>query len=156
MKKCKKHMLCISTSKQVLQLPFAGQNRLSDAKTTFSVTNDLKACNKLFQRQKNYFNQRKACRAPVRQQKYTTSIFGPANQVPSTRSVIKIFSKQYSSFSISGFKVLRSLEVFRAQMKLLETIDFFISNFGIFIKLANLVTAVTIQLCNMVTTMLAN
>ena len=134
-------MLCISTSQRVLRTPFAGQNRLSDAKTTFSITNDLKALKKLFQHQKIDFDQPTACRAPVCQSKYTTSIFGPANQAPSTRSVIKIYNKQYSSFSISGFKVLKSLEVFRAKMKLLETIDFFISNLGIFIKRANLVTA---------------
>ena len=35
-------LLCISTSKWVLHMPFAGQNRLSDAKTTFSVTNGTK------------------------------------------------------------------------------------------------------------------
>ena len=33
-------VLCIST--RVLRTPFAGQNRLSDAKTTFSVTNGKK------------------------------------------------------------------------------------------------------------------
>ena len=31
-------VLCISTSKRVLGRQFAGRNRLSDAKTTFSVT----------------------------------------------------------------------------------------------------------------------
>ena len=35
-------MLCISTSKRVLCTPFAGQNRLSDAKTIFSITNRTK------------------------------------------------------------------------------------------------------------------
>ena len=29
------HMLCISTSERVLRTPFAGRNRLSDAKTTY-------------------------------------------------------------------------------------------------------------------------
>ena len=32
-------MLCISTSKRVLRTPLDGRNRLSDAKTTFPVTN---------------------------------------------------------------------------------------------------------------------
>ena len=35
-------LLCISTSKQVLRTPFPGQNRLSDAKTTFSITKGTK------------------------------------------------------------------------------------------------------------------
>ena len=35
-------MLCISTSERVLRTPFSGQNRLSDAKTTFSITNRTK------------------------------------------------------------------------------------------------------------------
>ena len=30
-------MLCISTNEWVLRMPFAGRNRLSNAKTTFSV-----------------------------------------------------------------------------------------------------------------------
>ena len=36
-----RQMLCILTSERVLRMPFAGQNRLSNAKTTFSVTNAL-------------------------------------------------------------------------------------------------------------------
>ena len=36
--KCLGYVLCISTSKQVLRTPFAGQNQFFDAKTTFSVT----------------------------------------------------------------------------------------------------------------------
>ena len=36
------YVLCISTSEQVLRMPFAGRNRLSYAKTTFSVTNGTK------------------------------------------------------------------------------------------------------------------
>ena len=35
-------LLCISTSEWVLRTPFAGRNRLSDPKTTFSVTNGTK------------------------------------------------------------------------------------------------------------------
>ena len=35
-------MLCILTSKRVLRMPFVGQNKLSDAKTTFSVINGKK------------------------------------------------------------------------------------------------------------------
>ena len=35
-------MLCISTSERVLLTPFAGRNRLFDAKTTISVTNGTK------------------------------------------------------------------------------------------------------------------
>ena len=35
-------MLCILTSKRVLHTPFAGRNRLSEAKTTFSITNGTK------------------------------------------------------------------------------------------------------------------
>ena len=38
-RKFKLRLLCISTSKRVLRTPFAGGNRLSYAKTTFSVTN---------------------------------------------------------------------------------------------------------------------
>ena len=34
-------LLSISTSKQVLRTPFAGRKRLSDPKTTFSVTRSL-------------------------------------------------------------------------------------------------------------------
>ena len=73
-------MLCISTSKWVLRTPFAGRNRLPDAKTTISITNgtffytfyDLKVRKKLFWNQKIDFNQQTACRAPVRWSKYTT------------------------------------------------------------------------------------
>ena len=35
-------LLCISTSKWVLCTPLASRNRLSDAKTTFSITNGMK------------------------------------------------------------------------------------------------------------------
>ena len=35
-------MLCISTSKRVLRMPFAGRNRLSNAKITFSFTTGTK------------------------------------------------------------------------------------------------------------------
>ena len=35
-------IMCISTSEGMLRTPFAGQNRLSDAKTTFSVTKGTK------------------------------------------------------------------------------------------------------------------
>ena len=37
-----REVLCISTIERVLCTPFAGQNRLSNAKTTFSVTNGTK------------------------------------------------------------------------------------------------------------------
>ena len=33
------YVLCISTSEWVLHTPFAGQNRLSDAKTTYNKVN---------------------------------------------------------------------------------------------------------------------
>ena len=35
-------VLCILSSKQVLRTPFAGQNKLSDAKTIFPITNRTK------------------------------------------------------------------------------------------------------------------
>ena len=35
-------LLCILTSKRVLRMPFAGQNRLSDAKTIIAVTKGTK------------------------------------------------------------------------------------------------------------------
>ena len=35
-------VLCILTSKRLLRMPFAGRNRFSDTKTTFSVTNGTK------------------------------------------------------------------------------------------------------------------
>ena len=44
-----RNVLCISTSERVLRRPFAGQNRLSDAKTTFSVTNGTLKLANLYQ-----------------------------------------------------------------------------------------------------------
>ena len=107
-------MLCISTSHRVLGTPFAGRNRLSDAKTIFSVTNGTK--NALFytfmtlKYAKSYYS--------------IKNWFQPANSMRSTHSLVKIHNKNkfkatslLASFNLFEFKNVCMLKMFTTYAK---------------------------------------